>query len=109
MGLKLDHIYTYMIDKDEQTNTDPIIVISELPRNGHEYGNNIPIYERRRVQLIFYYPKNYMGPEEGLEQKIKNVLRRYGFYCWSNSGHAMTPDSQNITNTLKFNFKKEVI
>lgn len=109
LGLKEDYVYPYMIDRDDDSDEDPIVVVSELPRSGHEYGNDTPIYERRRVQLTFYYPRDYEGPEEGLEQCIRSFLLSKNIYCYQNAGHVLTPDSQNITNTLKFNIKKEII
>lgn len=108
LGLKKEHIHAYKISNQDTTTTDPIVVASELPRSGHISGNNIPVLERRRVQLIFYYPLDYEGPEEGLEQAIKSFLLSNNIFCYQNAGHVMTPDSENITNTLKFNFMKEI-
>lgn len=108
-NLKSEHVYSYGISRNDSTNTDPIVVVSELKRAGHTYGNGAPIYERRRIQITFYYPKDYQGPEEGLEQKLRSFLLEYRYFCYSNAGHVMTPDSQNLTNTLKFNHTKEII
>lgn len=109
LGLTADHVYPYMIDADEDSTEDPLLVVSELPRKGHEYGNGTPISEQRRVQLTFYYPRDYTGQEEGLEQTLRSFLLTKHFRCYQNAGHVLTPDSQNITNTLKFNYKKEII
>lgn len=107
--LKEEHIYPYMLDPDDDTQEYPIVVVSELPRRGHTYGNGMPIYERRRVQITFYYPRDYSGDMEGLESKIQSFLVSKDYYCYSNAGHVMTPDTRDITNTLKFNYIKEII
>lgn len=107
-GLNEDRIYGYMIDPDEDTQEDAVLVVSELPRRGHTYGNGIPIAERRRIQITFYYPRDYSGDMEGLEEKIQSFLVSKGFYCYANAGHVITPDTRDITNTLKFNYLKEI-
>lgn len=107
-GLDADHIYGYMLDPDEDTQEDVVLVVSELPRRGHTYGNGIPIAERRRIQITFYYPRDYEGDMEGLEEKIQSFLVSKGYYCYANAGHVMTPDTRDITNTLKFNYLKEI-
>ncbi|WP_304202389.1 hypothetical protein [Lactobacillus intestinalis] len=108
-GLKSEHVHSFMIRQEDKTKTDAIIVVSEQPGGRHTYGNGIPIFERRRLQIEFYYPKNYMKDMEGLEQQIKSFLFAHKYICYSNAGHVISPDQQNITNTLKFNYQKEDI
>lgn len=106
--VSVDHVYAYAIDPSDDTETEPILVVSELPRRGHTYGNNQVIEERRRVQITFYYPRNYEKDEEGLEEKIESFLSSKGYYNYANAGHTLTPDDRQITNTLKFNYIKEI-
>lgn len=108
-GLSSEHVWPFMVDPDDDSQTDVILVVSELPRRGHVYGNGMPITERRRVQLTFYYPRDWDGDMEGLEQKLQTFLVTKGYYCYANGGHVITPDGQNLTNTLKFNFIKEIV
>lgn len=103
------HVYAYAISAEENTETQPILVISELPRRGHTYGNGVVIDERRRVQITFYYPRDYQEDEEGLEEHLESFLIRYGYFNYSNAGHVLSPDNRKITNTLKFNYVKEII
>lgn len=107
-GLKEDNIYAYMIDPDNDNQEDAILVVEELPQKGHIYGNGMPIAERRRLQITFYYPRDYSLDMEGLETKIQSFLVTQCYYCYANAGHTITPDTRNITNTLKFNFIKEI-
>lgn len=108
-GLKSEHVHSFMISQEDRTKTDAIIVVSEQPGGRHGYGNGKPIFEKRRLQIEFYYPKNYMKDMEGLEQQIKSFLFAHKYVCYSNAGHVISPDQQNITNTLKFNYQKEDI
>lgn len=107
--LNSEHVWPYMVDPDDTTQTEAIVVVSELPRRGHVYGNGIPISERRRIQLTFYYPKNWSGDMEGLENQLSSFLLSYGYYNYSNAGHVITPDGQAITNSLNFNYIKEKV
>ena len=107
--LSSEHVWPYMIDPDDDSQTEAIVVVSELPRRGHVYGNGIPISERRRIQLTLYYPRDWSGDMEGLEHELQSFLLTHGYHCYANGGHVMTPDGQNITNSLKFNFTKETI
>lgn len=106
-GLKADHVYAYMIDREDYSKEDAIIVVSELPAKGSAYGNGIPIYDKRRIQLTFYYPRDFEYDQERLESELRSFLLSYGYQQYQNAGHVLTPDTQNITNTLKFNFIKE--
>ncbi|WP_297820010.1 hypothetical protein [uncultured Lactobacillus sp.] len=103
-GLKKEHIHAYMISPQDKTKTDAILVVSEAPGGRHGYGNGVPIFERRRLQLDFYYPPNYEQDMEAIEQKVRAFLFAHSFRCYANAGHVMTPDNKNITNTLKFNY-----
>ena len=107
--LSSEHVWPYMVDPDDDSQTDAIVVVSELPRRGHVYGNGIPISERRRIQLTFYFPKNWSGDMEGLENQLSSFLLSYGYYNYSNAGHVITPDGQAITNSLNFNYIKEKV
>ena len=106
--LKPNCIFGYQLSPDNTNQTDALLVVSELPRRGHTYGNGTPIYERRRVQITFYYPRDYSLDMEGLESKIQSFLVTKGYYCYADAGHVITPDTQQITNTLKFNYAKEI-
>ncbi len=107
--LSSDHVWPYMINPDDTDQENVIVVVSELPRRGHTYGNGIPISERRRIQLTFYYPRDWLGDMEGLEHQLQSFLIDHDYYCYSNAGHTITPDGQAITNILKFNFLKELV
>lgn len=107
--LSSEHVWPYMVDPDDTSQTDAIIVASELPRRGHVYGNGIPVTERRRVQLTFYYPRDWLGDMEGLEHQLQSFLLKHGYYNYANAGHVITPDGGAITNTLKFNYIKELV
>lgn len=105
--LKEEHIYGYMIDPNEDTETEPILLVSELPRGRHGYGNDEIIFEKKRIQIQLYYPRDYEGDIEGLESNLKSFLRAHDYYCFQDAGHVMTPDNRQLTNTLKFNYIKE--
>lgn len=107
--IQAKHIHAYMISPQDQTKTEPIIVVQEAPGGRHSYGNGVPIFERRRLQIQFYYPKNYTKDMEAIEHSVRAFLFTKKYICYSNGGHVITPDNQNITNTLKFNYQLEDI
>ena len=105
-GLKSDDICTF--DVDDSASSDVIVLITEEPGMGDDYGNDNVLYSNQRVQIDFYYPRDYVGDMDELERHLKQVLREHEVYCCSDAGHVLSLDSKNITNTLKFNFKMEV-
>lgn len=104
-----EHIHGYMISPDDTSNDKPIILVSELTRGRHLYGNNIPFASKKRIQIQFYFPRDYELDMEKLEESIELFLLQNNYYCYQNAGHVMTPDNQQLTNTLKFNYTKELI
>ena len=106
-GLKAEHVHAFMIDKNDWSNADCVVRVSELPDGRHEYGNAVPINEGKSVQVDFYYPKNYKQDMDLIERSVKSFLFAHKIRCESDAGHVMTPDNQSITNTLKFNYKEE--
>ncbi|MDN7145267.1 DUF806 family protein [Liquorilactobacillus mali] len=107
--LSVDHIYAFLIPQSEDTTAEPVLVVSEAPDYDFDYGNNVPIQNGKRIQIEFYYPKDYAEDMEAIESAVEKLLLSKGIYCFSNAGHVITPDSENIINTLKFNYIKEVI
>lgn len=106
-GISSGHVHAYMIDPRDWSNTDCILRVSELPAGGHEYGNAVPINEKKAVQIDFYYPREYTNDMDLMEASVKSFLFAHKYRCYSDAGHVITPDSKSITNTLKFNYLKE--
>ena len=104
-GLGVEHIHAFSIGTD--MTTEPILVVSELPDYSQDSGNDEPVGYRKMVQLQFYYSKDYSGDMDGLEALVRRVLYKHRIYQNSNAGHVMTPDTENIINTLKFIYYKE--
>lgn len=102
-----EHIHGLMISPDDTSDDKPIILVTEITRGRHLYGNNVPIATKKRVQLSFYYPRDYEKDIDKLETTIELFLVGKNYYCYQNAGHVMTPDNRQITNTLKFNYIKE--
>lgn len=105
--LSSEHVHAFMIDPSDNTTTELILVVSELTDDGSDYGNDTEINIIRQVQLTFYYPPDYQYDMTTIEKSVKRVLFSKNIRCFSDAGHVMTPDNQNITNTLKFKYKEE--
>lgn len=105
--LSSEHVHAFMIDPSDNTTTELILVVSELTDDGSDYGNDTEINIIRQVQLTFYYPPDYQYDMTVIEKSVKRVLFSKNIRCFSDAGHVMTPDNQNITNTLKFKYKEE--
>lgn len=106
-NLSSEHVHAFMIDPNDNTKEDLILVISELVDGGGSYGNDQELNITRQVQLIFYYPPNYEFDMSEIEKSVKQVLFDQRIRCFSDAGHVMTPDNQNIINTLKFKYTEE--
>lgn len=105
--LSAEHIHTFFVPQTEKSKVDAIVVIEELTNDEADYGNGIKFQNKRKVQLSFYYPPDYMGDMAGIEKAVEDVLFSNRVRCYSDAGHVLTPDSQNIINTLKFNYIEE--
>lgn len=108
-GLISDNIYAYKIDNDNVDNTNVILVVSENSAGEHSFGNNDVLGTKRIIQVEFYYPFDFSEDMDLIEQSVKSFLRANGYKCYLDAGHVMSPDSENIVNTLKFNFFEEDI
>lgn len=106
-NLTLEHVHTFMIDPSDNTKDELILVISELVDGGSSYGNDQELNITRQVQLIFYYPPDYEFDMSEIEKSVKQILAKNLIRCFSDAGHVMTPDNQNIINTLKFKYIEE--
>ncbi|TLQ03648.1 hypothetical protein FEZ51_08565 [Pediococcus stilesii] len=106
--ISVEHIHTFFIPETETATDVPILVISDLPVIREDYGNDNPVDTVKGVQIIIYYPQKYFdGDMESIESRIKSTLLKNRIRCFSDAGHVITPDTQNIINTLKFNYVKE--
>lgn len=106
IGLKPNNICAYKIDEENVDNTNSILVVSEDADGERDVGNDNILSTVRRVSIMFYYPTNYTGDMDLIERMVESFLYAHGIRRYLNAGHVLTPDSENITNTLKFNYKE---
>ena len=106
IGLKPNNICAYKIDEENVDNTNAILVVSEDADGERDVGNDNILSTVRRVSIMFYYPTNYTGDMDLIERMVESFLYAHGIRRYLNAGHVLTPDSENITNTLKFNYKE---
>lgn len=106
IGLKPNNICAYKIDEENVDNTNAILVVSEDADGERDVGNDNILSTVRRVSIMFYYPTNYTGDMDLIERTVESFLYAHGIRRYLNAGHVLTPDSENITNTLKFNYKE---
>ncbi|MBE1727401.1 DUF806 family protein [Lactobacillus plantarum] len=107
--ISADHVHTFFIPESDNSDDALIVVISEIPDDGQSYGNDTPFETTKQVQLQFYYPDEYSEDMDLIENTVKKVLLENRIRCFSDAGHIRSPDSKNITNTLKFKYIKEAI
>lgn len=106
VGLKADNICAYKIDNENVDDKNVILVISEDSAGEQEYGNDNVISILRRITIQFYYPLDYNGDMALTEKTVKAFLFARNIRCYVDAGHIMSPDSQNIIQTLKFNYRE---
>lgn len=105
----VDNICAYMIDEENVDNTHPILVVSEDNDGQRDTGNNTILSTIKRISIMFYYPINFDGDMDSIEKSVESFLYVHRIRRYLNAGHVMTPDTKNITNTLKFNYKQDEI
>lgn len=108
-GIESKHVHAFMINQNDWDDQHCILRVSEIPAGQHDYGNAVPIYTRKAIQIEFYYPKDYADDMDLTEKSVKSFLFAHHIRCYSDAGHVITPDTKNIENTLKFNLVKEGI
>lgn len=107
VGITDDNICAYKIDNENVDNTNVILVVSEDSDGQRDMGNDAILSTIRRVSIMFYYPINFEGDMDLIEKTVESFLYGFGIRRYLNAGHVMTPDDENITNTLKFTYKEE--
>lgn len=105
----IDNICAYMIDEENVDNAHPILVVSEDNDGQRDMGNNTILSTIKRISIMFYYPINFDGDMDSIEKSVESFLYAHGIRRYLNAGHVMTPDTKNVTNTLKFNYKQDEI
>lgn len=100
------NIHAYSISAADWTDDAPLILVTDIGRSVSLYGNDNVGRELEEIQIQLYYPANYTGDMDMIESALITVLRANKYYCSSNAGHVMTPDTKNILNTLKFKHTK---
>lgn len=101
-----DQIHTFGIKANDWADDKPVFLITEISNNGSGYGDNEATYLQQQAQVQIYYPKDYVGDMDDLENQLKQVMRLARYYCFSDNGHILTPDDGQLMATLKFNHKK---
>lgn len=105
-GVAAANIHTYAIPPTDKTDDKPVFLITEISNNESGYGNNEPTDLAQQPQIQIYYPKDYVLSMDELEVSMKKVMRQDGYLCFSDTGHSMTPDDQQMMVTMKFNHNK---
>lgn len=102
--IKPDNICAYKIDEENVDNTNAILVVSEDADGERDVGNDNILSTVKRISIMFYYPTNYTGDMDLIEKTVESFLYAHKIRRYLNAGHVLTPDTENITNTLKFNY-----
>lgn len=103
-GIAPAHVYTFNIDEQDRTYNGPVFLITEIMATDDGFGNDDAVISTKQVQLEIYYPKDYTDDMDALERQIVMYLRGYGYRCFSNPGHIISPDNLQIIATYKFNY-----
>lgn len=106
-GITADNICAYKIDNENVDNEHVILVVSEDSDGQRNVGNDNILSTTRRVSIMYYYPINYTGDMDLIEKSVESFLRAHRIYRYLNAGHIMTPDTENITNTMKFTYQED--
>lgn len=106
-GVVPDNICAYKIDNENVDNQHVILVVSEDSDGQRENGNNTILTTTKRISIMYYYPINYTGDMDLTEKSVESFLRTQKIYRYLNAGHVITPDTENITNTMKFNYQED--
>lgn len=102
-----DNICAYKIDNENVDDSHVILVVSEDSDGQRDVGNDKILSTTKRVSIMYYYPKNFTGDMDLIEKSVESFLYAHKIYRYLNAGHIITPDTENITNTMKFTYQEE--
>lgn len=102
-----DNICAYKIDNENVDDSHVILVVSEDSDGQRDVGNDKILSTTKRVSIMYYYPKNFTGDMDLIEKSVEFFLYAHKIYRYLNAGHIITPDTENITNTMKFTYQEE--
>lgn len=106
-GITSDNICAYKIDNENVDDSHVILVVSEDSDGQRDVGNDKILSTTKRVSIMYYYPKNFTGDMDLIEKSVESFLYAHKIYRYLNAGHIITPDTENITNTMKFTYQEE--
>lgn len=102
-----DNICAYKIDNENVDDSHVILVVSEDSDGQRDVGNDKILSTTKRASIMYYYPKNFTGDMDLIEKSVESFLYAHKIYRYLNAGHIITPDTENITNTMKFTYQEE--
>ena len=102
-----DNICAYKIDNENVDDSHVILVVSEDSDGQRDVGNDKILSTTKRVSIMYYYPKNFTGDMDLIEKSVESFLYAHKIYRYLNAGHIITPDTENITNTMKFTYQED--
>ena len=102
-----DNICAYKIENENVDDSHVILVVSEDSDGQRDVGNDKILSTTKRVSIMYYYPKNFTGDMDLIEKSVESFLYAHKIYRYLNAGHIITPDTENITNTMKFTYQEE--
>lgn len=108
-GVATANIHALRIPPNDWSDTQPIILITEIRDDESVYGNDEPNVLTQQAQVQIYYPLQYAADTDQLQLQLKQVMRQAGYRCYSGTGLFDTPDQQSMMTTLKFNHTKEFL
>ncbi|WP_423788426.1 DUF806 family protein [Lactiplantibacillus plantarum] len=107
-SVNADHVHAFLIPKTEHTQTEPIIVVSEIDAIPSQFGSNDFDTIRERLQVQIYVPDQYTVSITDMTMRMAKILRIHGYYLFESTGITRIPDTGQELVTLKFNHEKEL-
>lgn len=102
VNIDSSNIHAYKIADSDWVDDTPIILVTEIDVDTYLYGNGVAVKAYDEVQIQFYYPADYDQDMNTIEESLKVVMSNNGYHFFSIGGHAITPDTENIIQTIKF-------
>ncbi|MCJ8184808.1 DUF806 family protein [Lactiplantibacillus pentosus] len=96
------NIHAFKIADSDWVDDAPIILVTEIDVDPYIYGNGVAVKAYDEIQIQFYYPADYDQDMNTIEESLKVVMFQNGYHVFSIGGHAITPDTKNTIQTIKF-------
>lgn len=107
--LNPDYVFATALPQTIQDNPpdEPIVFIRDIGNNPTQHGSNHTHARREQVQIQYFFPTNFGGDTDDLDEAVLFYLEKNRWFCTFDSGEDRDPDTRALYITTFFSHLKE--